>query len=93
MTSVETANSVFLITDEINSFSFTIPGYWSYRNGEETINQLQKILELTSKIDIELHVKEVRKRGNQINIGDNVYKFSDPASRENEAIEELEKAE
>ena len=38
------------------------------------INDLNKLLELKS---IELHVEEVRKRGNKIKIGDNEYESLD----------------
>ena len=41
---------------------------------KKTINDLNKLLELKS---LELHVEEVRKRGNKIKIGDNEYKLSD----------------
>ena len=37
-------------------------------------NDLNKLLELNS---LELHVDEVRKRGNEIKIGDNEYNLSD----------------
>ena len=73
MTSFEETNSVCIITDENNGFSISTLGHWSYREVAETIHILQKILELdpqNSQNDIELHVEEVRKRGNQIKIGD-----------------------
>ena len=38
------------------------------------INDLNNLLELKS---LELHVEEVRKRGNKLKIGDNDYKLSD----------------
>ena len=50
------------------------------------INDLNNLIELRS---LELHVKEVRKRGNKIKIGDKKYKFSDFASQKNEILEEL----
>ena len=37
----------------------------------------------------ELHVNEVRKRGNKIKIGDNEYKLSDFDNQKNEMLEEL----
>ena len=74
MFSFECTNSVFNITDENNNFSITIPGHWDSKSSERTIDELNKILELRS---LELHVKEKRKRGNQIKIGDKVYKLSD----------------
>ena len=77
--------------DENNSFSITIPGLWSSRDGAETINRLQKLLTLRSEKDIELHVEEVRKRGNQIIIEERGYKFS--GTRKNEIIEDLKNIE
>ena len=50
------------------------------------INDLNKLLELKS---LELHVKEVRKRGNKIKIGDNEFKLSDFDTQKNEILEEL----
>ena len=70
VTSFEAINSVFNITNENNSFSITTPSHWSSRGGAETIYKLQKLLELRSQNDIQLHV-EVRKRGKQIKIGQN----------------------
>ena len=66
--SSEATNSVFRITNEYNSFSNTIPGHWQTDSAEKTIEKLKKLLELRS---FELRVKEVRKKGNQIEIGDN----------------------
>ena len=65
VTSFETMNSVFKITDKNNSFPTATPGYWSSRGGAETMNKLLKFSKLRSENDIELHVEEVRKRGNQ----------------------------
>ena len=73
MTPFDCTNSVFNITNKNNSFSITIPGHWQTKSVEKTIDELNKILELMS---FELHVKEVRKRGNIIKIGDNEYKIS-----------------
>ena len=41
---------------------------------KKTIDDLNKLLELKS---LELHVIEVRKRGNKIKLGDNEYKLSE----------------
>ena len=60
----EATNSVFIITDENNSFSITTPGYWFPRSGAETIHKLQKFLEFRSQNENELHVKENIKRRN-----------------------------
>ena len=61
VTSFEAINSVFNITDENNSFSFTTPGHWTPKGGGETINKLNEILELRSQNDIELHLKKLKK--------------------------------
>ena len=53
---------------------------------KKTINDLNKLLELKS---LELHVEEVRKRGNKIKIEDNEYKLSDFDTQKNEILEEL----
>ena len=74
VSSFECTNSVFNITNENNSFSIIIPGHYQNKSDEKTINDLNKLLELKS---LELHVNEVRKRGNKIKIGDNEYKLSD----------------
>ena len=71
VTSFECTNSVFNITNENNSFSISITGPWNSEDGEELINELNKLIELRSENDIEFHVEEVRKRGNQMKIGDN----------------------
>ena len=62
LTSLECTNSVFNITNKNNSFSITIPGHWESQSAEKTINELNISLELRS---LELHVAEVRKRGNK----------------------------
>ena len=51
-----------------------MPGHYETEFAEENIDNLNRILELKS---LELHVEEVRKRGNTIKIGDNKYKLSD----------------
>ena len=74
VSSFECTNSVFNITNENNSFSILIPGHYQTEFAENMIIDLNKFLELKS---LELHVEEVRKRGNKIKIGDNEYKLSD----------------
>ena len=71
--SFECTISVFNITNENNSFSITIPGYWKSKSAEKTFDELSKLLEIRSP---EVHVKEVRKRGSKINLGDIAYKLS-----------------
>ena len=74
VSSLEGTNSVFNITNENNSFSIIIPGHYATESAEKTIDELNKLLELRS---LELHVKEVRKRGSKIKIGDIEYKLPD----------------
>ena len=66
--------SIFTITDEINSFSIDIPGHWETEFDRKTFAKIGEITELRS---LELHVEEVRKRGNKIKKGVNEYKLSD----------------
>ena len=66
--SFECTNSVFNITNENNSFSIIIPGHYQTEFAEKMIKDLIRLIELTS---VELHVEEVKKRGNKIKIGDN----------------------
>ena len=65
VTSFECTSSVFNITWENISFSISIPGHWNSEDSEEIINKLKKLLEFKSEKGIELHIEEVRKRGNQ----------------------------
>ena len=88
VSSFECTNSVFNITDENNSFSISIPGYYQNESDEKTIDDLNNLLELKS---LELHVEEVRKRGNIIKIADNEYKLSDFDNQKYEILEELKK--
>ena len=83
---MECINTVFNITNENNRVFFTIPGHWQTKFDEKTIDELNKLLELRS---LELQVKELRKRGNQMKIGDNEYKLSDFDTQKNEILEEL----
>ena len=73
VSSFECTKSVFNNTNQNNSFSIIIPGHYQTEFAEK-IKDLNKLLELKS---LELHVKEVRKRGNKIKRGDNEYKLSE----------------
>ena len=86
VSSFECTNSVFNITNENNSFSIIILGHYQNKSDEKIIDDLNKLLELSS---LELHVKEVRERGNKIKIGDKEYKLSDFDTQKNEILEEL----
>ena len=88
VSSLECTNSVFNITNENNSFSIIIPGHYKTEFAEKVITDLNKLLELRS---LELHVEEVRKRGNKLKIGDKEYKLSDFDTFKEEILEELRK--
>ena len=88
VSSFECTNSVFNITNENNSFSIITPGHYQNKSDEKTIDNLNKLLELKS---LELHVEEVRKRGNIIKIGGKEYKLSDFDNQKYEILEELKK--
>ena len=70
----ETMNFVFIITHKNNSFSITVSNDWQTKSDEKSFDELNKLLEIRS---LELHVKEVRKRGNERKIGHYGYKLSD----------------
>ena len=65
MSSFESTNSVLNTTNENNSFSIILPGHYETEYAEKNINDLNKLLEPKS---LELHVKQVRKRGNKLKI-------------------------
>ena len=89
VSSFECTNSVFNITDDNKSFSIIIPAHWESEFADKIIDEVNRLLELRS---LELHVNEVRKRGNKIKIGDIEYKLSDFDNQKYEIIEELKKA-
>ena len=86
VSSFECTNSVFNITNENNSFSIIIPGHYKTEFAEKVIDDLNNLYELKS---LELHVEEVRKRGNKMKIADNEYELSDFDTQKNEILEEL----
>ncbi len=88
VSSFECTNFVFNITNENNSFSIIISGHYQNKSDEKTIDDLNKLIELKS---LELHVDDVRKRGNKIKIGDIEYKLSDFDNQKTEILEELKK--
>ena len=79
-------NSVFNITHENHSFSIIVPGHYENEFAEKIIDDLNKLIELKS---LELHVKEVQKRGHKTKIGDNENKLSDCDTQKIEILEEL----
>ena len=86
VSSFECTNSVFNITDDNNSFSIIIPAHWETEFADKIIDELNRILELRT---IDLHVNEVRKRGNIIKIRDKEYKLSDFDNQKYEILGEL----
>ena len=86
VSSFECTNSVFNITNDNNSFSIIIQGHWETEVAEKTIDEVKRLLELRS---LELHVNEVRKRGNIIKIRDKEYKLSDFDNQKYEILQEL----
>ena len=89
VSSFECTNSVFNITDENNSFSIIIPGHYQNKPDGKTINDLNKLSELKS---LELHVDEVKKRGNKIKIADKEFKLSDFDNQKYEILQEIKNA-
>ena len=87
VSSFECTNSVFNITDDNNSFSIIIPGHYETEFAEKIIDELNRLLELRT---LELHVNEVRKRGNIIKIEDKQYKISDFDNQKDEILQELQ---
>ena len=87
--SFECTNSVFNITNENNSFSIIIPGHYETKSAQKTIDELNKLLDLRSENDIELHTGQVRKKG-LILIKD--YSLSSLDMFKNEILEELKKS-
>ena len=62
VTSLETTNCIFNKTNENSSFSISTPSYWPPGDGEELISKLNNFIKPRFEIDIELHVKELKKR-------------------------------
>ena len=89
VSSLECTNSVFIITDDNNSISIIIPAHWETEFAEKNFDEVIRLLEFRS---LDLHVNEVRKRGNKTKIGDKEYRLSDFDNQKYEIIEELKKA-
>ena len=85
----EATHSVFNITDENNGFWITTLGQWTPGGCGEFIEELNRILELSSENDFELHVKEVEKRGTQIEIENRGYNLAGFDFFKSEIIAEL----
>ena len=76
------------------SFSISIPGRWRIPNNleDEIIDKLKDLLKLNSRNDIELHVEQIRKRGNDIKINSKDFSSSDFDSSKKQILEELKSA-
>ena len=92
VTFFECPNFVFNITDENNSFSINILRRWNSKLAERTICELHKVSDLKSQNNIDLHVREFRKRGYQIKFGGKEFKLSDYDTFKEEILEELKNA-
>ena len=62
VSSLEATNSVFNIIDENNSFSITTPGQLNSESAEKVIVELNKLIDLRSENDIDLHVEQVTRK-------------------------------
>ena len=85
VTSFTATNSIFNTTDE-KRFSFTKPEYWFSRGGEDTINKMQKVLELRHQNDLALHVEEFEERTLIII---NAFSLAYVVTEKNEIIDDL----
>ena len=85
VSSFECTNSVFIITDDNNSFAIIIPAHWETEFADKIIDELNRLLKLKT---IDLHVNEVGKRGSIIKIGDKEYKLSDFDNQKYEILQE-----
>ena len=90
VTSFEATNSVFNNANENNSFSISIPSCWRIPKylEDNIFDQLKSLPKLKSKNDIELQVKEIRKRGNHTKIGDKEHQLSDFDTSKREILED-----
>ena len=91
MTSLKAINSVFNKTDENKFFSDSIPGRWGIPNYlvDEKFDELKILLLNRYHNDIELHLQDVRKRGDKIKINCKDFFFSDFDTLDIEILEEL----
>ena len=94
--SFRAANSVFNITDENNSFSFSIPGCWRILNffdklRERVFDKLENLLKLRSQNDFQLHIEEVLKKGVKIKLKSKQFSVSDFDTSKKETLQELKR--
>ena len=86
----ETTDSVFVRTDENNSYSINTPGCWRNPNYLENgiIDKPNDLLKRRSENDKELHVGEVKKRGYKIKTKSKEFSLSDFDTSKKEIVEE-----
>ena len=89
MTSFEATNSVFKTTNEKKVFRLQRHPIGFPEEAKETIIEIREFLGLRAQKDIELHVEEVRKRGNQTKRRDNENILSELDTRTNEITKEI----
>ena len=92
VTSFVTTLSVLNTTDENNSSSVIAPGHWYPENAEETVNNLNILIDLRSENELDLHINEVNKRGNILNLDGLEDKYYNPLDKsKNDFIAMLKK--
>ena len=91
VTFFEATNSAFTITKENNFFSISIPGRWRLPIYLEDgiFDKLKNLIKIKSEIDIELHVRDFKKRVDKMKIGDKEYKLSVFDKSKDELLEEF----
>ena len=76
-------------TDENKKFSITTAGHWSSKTAEKAIDEPNESLLLRSEVDIDLHAKQVTKKGSNL-IND--FFLSCLGTFKNKILEELKNA-
>ena len=94
VSSFECTKSGVNITNENNSFSISIPDCRRIPNflEDNITDELMILLKLKSENDIELHVQEVRKRGNKKKINSKEFSLTDFDRSKKEILGELKSA-
>ena len=102
----EATNFLFNITNENNSFSISIAGFWVFEGSEEIVDKLIKLLKLRSGNDFELHIKDFEKNGSVLEMlgpnpnnpknktllfGAQIGSLNDLDTRKNEIFSDLKK--
>ena len=91
VTSFETTNSVFNITDKNNRSSTTTSVQWNSEDDEELINELNNFLKLRSENHVELYVKKSEKMGIWIESENSGYNLAGFDQFKSEILEELKR--